>query len=137
MRKRAVERELSKRIEPLVDEFEREILPSTLVDDIGPAPSGERALIAAILLDGLRNARGWLSYTAGTCGDQLEDRRRRFRAEAQAWIESDVVEPMSFVWCCQALDIDPDRLRAGSDRIPRALDSRRHGKGIGRIGVAA
>lgn len=36
------------------------------------------------------------------------------------WLSSDMIRPMSFVWLCQVLDLEPDATRSAIDDLVRA-----------------
>lgn len=66
---------------------------------------GERRLLLAVLEDGIRTL---LKYAAATRG-----RPCRLRQEAWRWMQSDdQADVFAYAAICEALDIDPGRLRA-------------------------
>ena len=89
----------------------RELRPETiLIDEIvssnrGTARGAERALMSALLFDGIQ---AYLSYVASS-----KPQKSRFR-EACNWINSKEKEYIfSFNNVCECLGIDPDYLRCG------------------------
>lgn len=72
----------------------------------GFARGPERALISALLFDGVQN---YMNYTVIAKGAK----KNRYK-EAFQWVNSRSTEYIfSFENCCQALGIDPDTLRFG------------------------
>lgn len=70
---------------------------------VDPA-DGERRLLLAVLEDGVRTV---LKYAAATRG-----RGRRLQREALSWMLSDAhTDVFAYASICEALEIDPDRLR--------------------------
>ena len=65
---------------------------------------GERRLLLAVLEDGIRTL---LKHAGATRG-----RARRLQREALAWLQSDAhTDVFAFASICEALEIDPGRLR--------------------------
>jgi hypothetical protein len=52
----------------------------------------ERALLCALIHRSLMDAQSSNQYQ---------------RDEALAWLQDDTIEPFTFLWCCQEMDIDP------------------------------
>jgi hypothetical protein len=70
--------------------------------------SPERRLLLAVLVDALRCALG-----ADPIRHQSAFRRERARQQALAWLQSDChTSPFQFVALCDALDLDPEAIRA-------------------------
>lgn len=44
---------------------------------------------------------------------------------ARAWVKRTDDDPLGFVWCCQALNLDPDAMRQGMLRRPRVTGGTR------------
>jgi len=64
--------------------------------------SAERSLVAAVLL------RSVLDYVVAPVNSE----RMKASDDARSWLLYDHVEPFSFVWCCEMLDLDAQVLRA-------------------------
>jgi hypothetical protein len=84
------------------------LLPPQVVS--GPYRSPEQRLMAAVLEDAMRElarrSEAWIGAA------------ERRRAEVQAWVESDdVAWPFSFLNVCEALDLNPARLRRRIARL--------------------
>lgn len=43
------------------------------------------------------------------------------KATALRWIESDSTGPFSFLWCCDAIDLDPDKVRSAMKERAAAI----------------
>ena len=75
---------------------------------IGTAPQRqpERALLAALLERAIRDARG-------RCNEAQITYRQAYAitVESQKWIMSDEVGEFSFVWICEALGLEANKLR--------------------------
>lgn len=65
---------------------------------------GEINLIAAVITRALVDASG--NTVIG--GDRYEIEQRN----ARIWLNSNVIAPYSFIWCCEALNIAPHKIRA-------------------------
>jgi len=63
--------------------------------------SAERSLVAAVLL------RSVLDYIVAPATAE----RKKASDDARSWLLYDRVEPFSFVWCCEILDLDAQLLR--------------------------
>lgn len=75
-----------------------------------PYRSPEQQLMAAVLEDAMRELARPVQVWVGSAGRQ--------RAEVQSWFESDdVAWPFSFLNVCEALDLDPVRLRRRVARL--------------------
>jgi hypothetical protein len=74
--------------------------PTNFSDDQQPQESPERALWAAILERALLDVRGNVKPTG------RED-RIGLQSEAVEWLNSSSIEPGSFRFCCEVLDLSP------------------------------
>lgn len=82
----------------------RNLLPSPADPERNLAIKGpERELVRAVLQSGLNEAFGFI---VGQKHEHAEISRR-----ARGWISRDDWEPLSFTWCCDALDIHPRVIR--------------------------
>ena len=77
---------------------------------------GERRLAAAVLLLALADLRGWSSV---------------HRSEALRWIRSGNRGALTFDFCCQVLDYNPDRMR---ELLLRRTGENRHRTGTKDLG---
>jgi hypothetical protein len=85
------------------------------------------ALLLAVLEDAIRlfQGRRWIGKPASEGNPQARAHGRvRAYDEARDWLfDEESTKPVSFIWLCEALGIDPSYLRAGLNewrsRIPR------------------
>ena len=81
----------------------------TYQTDVPPAPSPltrpERQLWRAVLRQALLESRGKITHT------KTPGQRDRIQSAAMRWIASPVYGTGSFLWVCDHLGCDPDRLR--------------------------
>ena len=104
----------------------RDFRPTNFDDDQQPQESPERALWAAILQRAVADARGL------TRPHPHED-SARIQASAVKWFRSRSIEPGSFRFCCEVLDLSPsavlEKVSQGAQiqlRPPCDLDSSRN-----------
>ena len=71
--------------------------------------TGTKALMLAVLEDGIRNCGG---------------RGGRLRSEAQDWVRSNEQAPFSFMVICETLGLDPDAVRQAVVDQPQSLPRR-------------
>ncbi len=99
-----------------------------------------RRLVAAVLIRGLRDYNG-------VCGDirvqRASDRmvlvNQAIRA-AQCWVEASDTTEMSFIYCCEELDLDPNVIRrrmAEGTVIPEATLYAKKGPDVRTTGIPA
>lgn len=91
--------------------------------------SGVQKLAFAVLLDAavtLRNGHP-------RCANRLERAYREELAITSAWVADEQDHPFSFVWCCQALKIEPSVVRAaiGEGRSLRQRQYSTFGRFVG------
>ncbi len=84
----------------LIDEIDSLLPAQFFARRISESP--ERALMVAMLQD----AFNCVMNSGGS------NQRARLATEAQAWLEAEDDGPFSFVWVCDALGLDAERIRA-------------------------
>jgi hypothetical protein len=78
----------------------------------------ERALWASVILQAVDDCLGF-----GVVEKQY--RRTQIQRSARLWFLSDCIEPGSFVWICQTIDLEPSWIRR---KMRPHLESNRAGK---------
>jgi len=87
-------------------------------DLIASAP--ERRLIAAIVLNAIKDAAGFPTMS----GDGDRHIRRQIIEEAREWLfTSQAMTPMSFLWSCEVLGLDPSLVRKNARHKGRKLNN--------------
>lgn len=84
------------------------ITPSQFYDLYRSNPhknSPERLLIEAMLIDAVLCAQGEVTAVH-------RDLTKRVIKEARRWLRSQSYKPFSFMWSCEALEIDPSSIRS-------------------------
>lgn len=82
------------------------------------ADSAEKRLIREILMDAIRCVQGCAtSYADHDKGKVVETRKIRLRADALEWIAG-ADAYLTFDFCCEVLDINPEWLRQGLRVMP-------------------
>lgn len=83
-----------------------------------PSARGCKALVAAVMLQAVQDAeRAGAVYRLLTSRSRGRPKQATILAsirdglDVEGWAESDEMNPYSFLWCCDVLDMDPQRIR--------------------------
>lgn len=86
-----------------------------LVEDRKTSP--EAALVVAFLARGLRDYQIAHGLFVG-CRQKSDCFPSYVAAESRRWLLSSNIFPFSFLWCCDILDLNPERVRAIAQKRP-------------------
>ncbi len=79
-----------------------------------------------LLIALLEDARHCLATTRGGSGESAVAMQRERRA-AHAWIASTDVEPFTFIWVCEMLELNPAWVRRGLQLAAQGVKQAAHG----------